>query len=219
MTDVKQQLLDKGMAMLLRQGYHDLGLAALLESTNTPKGSFYHYFKSKEELGYAVLLHQFEVFAETGLAVLRDPMLPPLARLDEFIDWIVEGQAERGCCEGVSPCGALATEMAEQHEGFRKHVDALFERWTGQLQALFWEARPQMIDDVDTEALARFIVATLEGALFMSRVKRDVAVLEDVATGLRRFVMSHVRADERHAAAVRDLVGGTDQSVGKESGR
>jgi len=75
-----------------------------------------------------------------------------------------------------------------------------------------------MVDDVDTEALARFIVATLEGALFMSRVKRDVAVLEDVATGLRRFVMCHVRADERRDAAVRDLVG-TERSVGKESGR
>ena len=220
MQDRRTQIVEAATAVMGRQGFQQTSVEDVIhEAGLCGKGHFYHYFKSKEELGYAVLLHQFEVFAETGLAVLRDPMLPPLARLDEFIDWIVEGQAERGCCEGVSPCGTLATEMAEQHEGFRKHVDALFERWTGQLQALFWEARPQMIDDVDTEALARFIVATLEGALFMSRVKRDVAVLEDVATGLRRFVMSHVRADERHAAAVRYLVGGTDQSVGKESGR
>jgi hypothetical protein len=39
-----------------------------------------------------------------------------------------------------------------------------------------------------------------------------------VATGLRRFVMCHVRADEQRDAAVRDLVG-TERSVGKESGR
>jgi TetR/AcrR family transcriptional repressor of nem operon len=39
-THTKQQLLEQGMAMLLKHGYHDLGITAVL-ATNIPKGSFY----------------------------------------------------------------------------------------------------------------------------------------------------------------------------------
>lgn len=192
------QIVDAASEVMARQGFQQTSIEDVIrEAGLCGKGHFYHYFKSKDELGYAVLRHQFEMFAEKGLAVLRDPMLGPLERLDRFIDWVVENQAERGCCEGVSPCGALATEMAEQHEGFRRNVDALFEQWTAQLQALLWEARPVLVDGVDAAGLARFMVATLEGALFMSRVKREVAVLQGIATDLKRYVGSHVRSVER----------------------
>ena len=198
MNDRRTQIVDAAAVVMGRQGFQQTSIEDVIrEAGLCGKGHFYHYFKSKEELGYAVLRHQFDQFAESGLGVLRDPLLAPLDRLDRFIDWVVENQAERGCCEGVSPCGALATEMAEQHEGFRRHVDALFERWTGQLQAMLWEARPLLVDGVDTEGLARFIVATLEGALFMSRVKREVAVLDGIAKELKRYVASHERSIAR----------------------
>lgn len=48
-SDTKRQLLEHGMGMLLRHGYHDLGIAALLGETSIPKGSFYHHFTSKED--------------------------------------------------------------------------------------------------------------------------------------------------------------------------
>jgi TetR/AcrR family transcriptional repressor of nem operon len=176
-----------------RQGFQQTSVDDVIKEAGLcGKSHFYHYFKSKEELGYAVLRHQFELFAERGLAVLREPLLDPLERLDRFIDWVVDTNEDCGCA-GVSPCGALAAEMAEQHDGFRKHVDALFERWTGQVQALLWEAQPRLKEGVNTERLARFIVATLEGALFMSRVKREVTVLEGIATDLKEYVAFHVR--------------------------
>jgi TetR/AcrR family transcriptional repressor of nem operon len=193
MKDRRTQIIEAATAVMGRQGFQDTSIDEVIrEARLCGKGHFYHYFKSKEELGYAVLAYQFERFAERGLALLRDPMLEPLDRLDRFIDAIVAGHLERGCTGG-SPCGTLATEMADRHEGFRQTVDALFERWTAQLQALLWEARPQLQDDVDIGRLARFIVATLEGALFMSRVKRDATALEGVAQDLKRFVASHVR--------------------------
>ena len=145
--DRRAEIVDAAAAVMTQKGYQQTSVDDVIrEAGLCGKGHFYHYFRSKEELGYAVLRHQFELFAEHGLGVLRDPVLPPLERLERFIDWVVEGHAERGCCEGVSPCGALATEMSEQHEGFRRHVDALFDRWAGQLQALLWEARPLLRD-------------------------------------------------------------------------
>ena len=63
-AETKQLLLQQGMAMLLRQGYNDLGVAALLSATDTPKGSFYHHFKSKEDFALqAIDLYMQEVHA------------------------------------------------------------------------------------------------------------------------------------------------------------
>jgi TetR/AcrR family transcriptional repressor of nem operon len=171
------------------------------ESGLCGKAHFYHYFKSKEELGYAVLKLQFDSFAERGLVALREPAEEPLERLSRFIDAVVSGHSPDGCAAGT-PCGALATEMASQHEGFRQLVDALFERWANQVEAVLWEARPRLSEDADTARLARFIVATLEGAWFVSRVKGDTASAAGIATELKRSIRSYERDREPMAVAV-----------------
>lgn len=206
MKDRRGQIIEAAAAVMGRQGFAQTSIDDVIQEAGLcGKAHFYHYFRSKEELGYEVLRRQFERFAEHGLAVLRDPIRDPLERLDAFIDGVVRRQAASGGCKAAWPCGALATEMADQHDGFRRHVDLLFERWTAQLQALLWEMRPQLQDDVDTERLARFIVATLEGALFMSRVKQEVAVLEGIAADLKRFIASHRRPEAVEQGAGRPL--------------
>jgi hypothetical protein len=69
----------------------------------------------------------------------------------------------------------------------------VFERWASQIRSLLWEARPQLNDDVDAVRLSRFIIAALEGAVLMTRVKRDLSVLEGIAADLKRFIAMHVR--------------------------
>ena len=99
---------------------------------------------------------------------------------------------ERGC-KGGSPFGNLAAEMADAHEGFRKRIDIVFGRWASQIESLLWEARPKLVEGTDSARLARFIIATLEGAILVSRVQRDPAALEGIAVDLKRFVAMHVR--------------------------
>jgi TetR/AcrR family transcriptional repressor of nem operon len=183
-----------------RQGFSDTSIDEVIrESGLCGKGHFYHYFKSKEELGYAVLKLQFEGFAETGFVALRDPTVEPIERLTRFIDAVISAQSPDAFTSGT-PCGALATEMASQHEGFRQLVDALFQRWADQIEAVLWEARPRLTEDADTARIARFVVATLAGARFMSRVKDDAASAAGIATELKRSVRSYAR--EREPAAV-----------------
>ncbi|MGI8496778.1 MAG: TetR family transcriptional regulator C-terminal domain-containing protein [Gemmatimonadaceae bacterium] len=193
MSDRRKQIIEAATVLVGRQGYQNTSIDEVIrEAKLCGKGHFYHYFKSKEELGYAVLARQFERFTERGLAILSDPMVEPLERLTHFIDAVVKSHAERGCAEGC-PFGNLAAEMADEHEGFRKRIEAVFERWSAQIQALLREARPQLEDGVDIARLARFIIATLEGALMMSRVTREISVMEGIAEDLKRFVATHMR--------------------------
>jgi TetR/AcrR family transcriptional repressor of nem operon len=200
MSDRRTQVLEAAARLIGERGYRGTSIDDVIrESGLSGKSHFYHYFKSKEELGYAVLDRQFERFGERGLAILREPMIDPLERLYLFIDSIVTAQAERGR-KGGSPFGSLAGEMAEMHEGFRERIEQVFERWASQIQSLLWEAREQLADGTDAVRLSRFVIATLEGALLMTRVKRDVAMLHGIATDLKRFIAMHVREAAREAA-------------------
>jgi len=200
MKDRRTQIVEAATAVMRRQGFSDTSIDEVIrESGLCGKGHFYHYFKSKEELGYAVLKLQFDSFAELGLTALRDPTVEPIERLMRFIDAVISAQSPSGCTIGT-PSGELPTEMASLHEGFKRLVDALFQRWTDQIEALLWEARPKLTEDADTARLARFIVATLAGARFMARVKGDAANGADIGTELKRSVWSYAR--EREPAVV-----------------
>jgi len=201
MGDRRTQIVDAATAVMTSRGFQQTSVDDVIrEAGLCGKAHFYHYFKSKEELGYAVLRHQFESFADEGLGILRDPLVDPVVRLDRFFDWVVESGGDCDCSV-MGPCGGLAAEMARQHEGFRQQVDAVFEGWTAQLQALLWEARSRLRSDSEPERMARFIVATLEGAFFMSRVKRESTVLAGVATELKRYVTAQLLETPRASAA------------------
>ena len=191
--DRRSEILDAAAVLITERGFRDTSIDDVIKASKlSGKSHFYHYFKSKEELGYEVLNRQFERFAERGLAILREPMIDPLERLFLFIDTLVAAQAQRGF-KGGSPFGNLAAEMADAHEGFRKRIEIVFERWASQIQSLLWEARPKLVDDVDAARLSRFVIATLEGALLMSRVQRDLPALQGIAADLKRFVGMHMR--------------------------
>jgi TetR/AcrR family transcriptional regulator, transcriptional repressor for nem operon len=197
-SDTRTRILDCAATLIAERGFRRTSVDDVIHRASlSGKSHFYHYFKSKDELGLEVLSRQFEMFAERGLAVLQEPMIDPIERLNVFIDSLVAVQAERGFRVG-SPFGNLASEMADLHEAFRERLALVFGRWALQLETLFGEMRPALADGVDARRLARFVIATLEGALLMSRVNRDAEMLLGIAADLKRFVALHLRD---HAAA------------------
>lgn len=193
MKDTRGRIVGAAASLIAEKGFKRTSVDDVIERADlSGKSHFYHYFKSKEELGLEVLGRQFESFAERGLVILREPLIHPLERLHLFIDSLVALQTERGFRVG-SPFGTLATEMADLHEGFRERLVQVFDRWAAQIEALLWEARPLLNPEVDTRRLARFLIATLEGALMMSKVNRDAEMLRAIAADLKRFVSTHLR--------------------------
>lgn len=212
MTDRRTQILDAAARLMGDRGYRQTSVEDVIAAAGLAgKAHFYHYFRSKQELGLAVLDRQFERFTERGLAILREPMIDPVERLNLFIDSLVAlqvAQGDRG--RGGSPFGALAEELAGSDEGFRARLVQAFERWTGQVQSLLWEARDQLAEGVDAGRMARFVVATLEGALMMARVTRDVGMLPGIATDLKRFVAMHLRVVPRETGGTTEPAEGSE---------
>jgi TetR/AcrR family transcriptional regulator, transcriptional repressor for nem operon len=195
-TGRRNAILDAAARVINVRGFSHTSVEDLIEATGlSGKSHFYHYFRSKQALGIAVIDRQFERFTERGLAILSEPMIEPVDRLALFIDTLVALQRDRDGGTG-SPFGNLAGELADSHEEFRRRLDDVFARWTDQLDALLREAGPILRDDVDTMKLARFIVASLEGGMLMTRVTRDIAVMEGIGEDLKRFIATHLRDGE-----------------------
>jgi TetR/AcrR family transcriptional repressor of nem operon len=179
-SDLKQQLLEQGKAMLLKEGYNHLGLAALLEATSVPKGSFYHHFKSKEDFGLQVIdLYMAEVHA--GLdRILGDTTLPPLKRIRRFF----EMSEEQYRTEGYLGCllGGLGQELSGVSEVFRHKVEECFRSIERRLARCLQEAieRGDLPMDTDAPKLAHLLINCWEGAALRTRLLRDPAPLREM---------------------------------------
>ena len=185
------------------RGYHRTPLDEVLRESGAGKGNFYHYFRSKEDLGYAILDRLLERFEVRTLApIFGDPARDPLGQVEAFLDEILATQRARNCIGGC-PIGNLATELADAHEGFRQRLAGGFERWRQCLAATLTRAQAQgsLAPDVDPETLARFLVAGIEGAILLTKVQKDIRVMEHCVAELRRHLALYHRGTHVVAAS------------------
>lgn len=177
MHSTKQRLLDAGLPMLLRHGYNDLGIQALLAATGIPKGSFYHHFRDKEDFALQVV-DQYMDAVHAGLDdCLGDLDRPPLERARCFF----EATAETYRGEGYMGCllGGLGQELSGVSEVFRRRIDECLSVIAERLAVCFEEARRHgdLPADSDPEQMASRLVDCWEGAALRSRLRRDPAPL------------------------------------------
>ena len=173
----KQRLIDAGMAMLLKHGYHDLGIQALLDATATPKGSFYHHFRDKEDFALQVI-DQYMGHVHAGLdACLGDRSRPPLQRIRRFFETTVKSYRK----EGYLGCllGGLGQELSGVSEVFRRKVESCFSQIAGRIAACLEEARAagDIPPDADPSRMATLLVDCWEGAALRSRLRGSPAPL------------------------------------------
>ncbi len=172
------------------QGYHMTSLDDILRASGVGKGNFYYYFKSKEDLGHAILDQIVASFLQRTLdPCFGDSALPPLAQIRCFLDRVVEMQRERNCVGGC-PLGNLAAELSDLHEGFRARLSEVFSVWRKRLTQALGEAqrRRDVHAECRPEAVAHFLVAALEGAMLMAKLTKDIAVMEQCIRELKRYL-------------------------------
>lgn len=173
----KQLLLDAGWAMLLEHGYNDLGIQALLAVTGTPKGSFYHHFKNKEDFALQVV-DQYMQQVHAGLdACLTDSGRPPLERVRRFFELTRKSYR----AEGYMGCllGGLGQELSGVSEVFRNRIEECFSEIAGRIAVCLEEARQR--GDIpagsQTRRMASVLVDCWEGAALRSRLRGSAAPL------------------------------------------
>ena len=171
-------------------GYNNTSLDDVLRESGVGKGNFYYYFKSKEDLGYAILDQIVGAFLERTLEpCFSDPGGDALAQIRCFLDRLLEAQRARNGVGGC-PLGNLAAELSDVHEGFRGRLASVFATWRERLTDVLRAAQSQGSVDAACrpEAVADFLVASLEGAMLLTKLTKDIAVMEQCVAETKRYL-------------------------------
>lgn len=192
--DTRLRLVEAGAEILRRQGYNGTGIQEVLDACGVPKGSFYHFFKSKEDFALQVVDHQAKRIASAVRRLFADTSHPPLWRLQRFFDSFLTRYGDPAnafsCCG--CPIGNLVQEMAPVSTAFRLRLEGVIVDMEAALGDLLREAQAQgeMSRRLDPDEAARFIAASWQGAILRMKAAGDCSPL----TRARAFLMQMVTA-------------------------
>ncbi|WP_227815529.1 acrylate utilization transcriptional regulator AcuR [Nitrogeniibacter aestuarii] len=171
--ETREALVRAGLAVLTEKGFVATGIDEVLRQVGVPKGSFYHWFDSKEAFGLAVIDAYGDYFARKLARAFGDDSMPPLERVGAFVDDAAEGMARfdfrRGCL-----IGNLGQEMGNLPESFRARLRATFQEWETLLEQCLRLARLRgdIHPQADCGLLARSFWIGWEGAVLRAKLDR-----------------------------------------------
>lgn len=178
--DTKAEIIAKGTEMISLYGYNATGIDAVLKQVRVPKGSFYHYFSSKEEFGLAVINRFAERYALRLDIFLNDVEVTPLNRIRNYLESGLTRFNQNHCTKGCL-IGNLGQELADQNERFRSRLDEIFQSWNERFATCLREAQSsgELSHDLDAGVIAGFILSGWEGSVLRAKVKKSTQPMRD----------------------------------------
>ncbi len=175
----RDRILRTGADIVHLKGFNNTGLQEILDAAQVPKGSFYNYFKNKEDFGLAVVDYYDQHFAYLAKTILEDFSIPPVQRisrvLDGFDDFFKAHDFTYGC-----PIGNLAQEMGDLSPTFRTRLKKALNSMVQAYARVLAEAQeedliPKNISPLET---ALFLVASWHGAIIQMKLTKSLKPLE-----------------------------------------
>lgn len=177
--ETRTALLKAGIELMRIRGYNHTGLKEILDQVGVPKGSFYHFFDSKEAFGQEALdyyVAQFEPFMQQFFS---DTTVRPLQRIRNFFE-ASRQRLESEECRGGCIVGNFAQELADQDEAFRESLARIMEGWEARFTACLEEAQRDgdITSNTDVRELAQFLFDSWEGAILRMKTTKDIAPVD-----------------------------------------
>ena len=188
----RQHILDTGQQLVLRKGFVGVGLLEILKACGVPKGSFYHYFPSKEAFGCALLQQYVAQYGQRLNALLAADGSSGRERLMRYWQaWLTEA-GEDGWAEDCLVV-KLAAEVADLSEDMRQVLDAGVAALVARLAALIREGRADGSLPAGAEplALAQVLYQMWLGAALLAKLGRDKTPLHQALAATGALLACH----------------------------
>ena len=187
--DVRGSILEAGQRIMASKGFSAVGLNEILAETGVPKGSFYHYFSSKDAFGEAMLVAYFDQYLADLDETLRLPGMSMAQRLMTYLDNWQETQSFFDC---QSKCLAvkLGAEVADMSDAMRA---ALKQGTTGIIKRLrqaieFGVAERSLSIDGEPGGVAQSLYQLWLGASVMVKIVRNTQPFESAIMATRQIL-------------------------------
>ena len=188
----RERILQAAAELIAEKGTAGMSLDDVRARTGASRSQLYHYFEDRDDLVHAVIDVTIDAVLDTQGELLDH--LDSWAAIDRWFDSLVQHQTNRQACGGC-PIGSLAGQLAESDPDARAAIAAGLERWEEHLRdgLTRMRTRGKLRKDADPAALATATMASIQGGLLLTQVRRDSHQL--------RIALNAARNNLRVAAA------------------
>ena len=188
----RERILQAAAELIAEKGTAGMSLDDVRARTGASRSQLYHYFEDRDDLVHAVIDVTIDTVLDTQGELLDH--LDSWASIDRWFDSLVQHQIDRQACGGC-PIGSLAGQLAESDPDARAAIAAGLERWEAHLRdgLTRMRTRGKLRKDADPAALATATMASIQGGLLLTQVRRDPHQL--------RIALNAARNNLRVAAA------------------
>lgn len=179
-SDTKSQLIRSGLELITEYGFISAGVDSIVKKVQVPKGSFYHYFKSKEDFGQQVLAAYGSYFAHKLEKHLEDNSVEPLRRIGSFVDdakaGIVHFDFKRGCL-----VGNMMQEVPQLSDNLAQQLTDILLDWQHRIAVCLEQAKltGEIKQTADCAQLASLFWSGWEGAVMRAKLFRSTQPLDE----------------------------------------
>jgi TetR/AcrR family transcriptional repressor of nem operon len=177
--DTRTALLEVGTNIMLEKGYSNTGIQEILNTLQVPKGSFYHYFDSKENFAIEVIRHFDQSYSADLIRTLQNTKMTPLQRLRDYCETSKNNLSAQECRRGCL-IGNLSQEMSDQSEVLRTELLRVMQKWKDLFANCIAEGQKagEIKKDQKASALAELFSAGWSGAVMRAKTVKNTEPLE-----------------------------------------
>lgn len=185
----KTKLLDAALQVIRTKGYEATTVDEVCESAGLTKGSFFHHFKSKEDLAIAAAKHFADMAGSVFSSAPYRKLADPLDRLLGYIDFR-RAILNRELPEFTCLLGTMVQETYETHPSIRKACERHISEHAATLAADIAEAKRRHAPRArwSAESLALFTQAAIQGAFVLAKAKHGPEAADECLAHLRRYL-------------------------------
>src|SRR5215469_6815641 len=178
-TDKRSRLIEAAVMLTYRHGFGATSLADIAREADVPLGNIYYYFKTKDEIGEAIVerrLERFRAFTQ------RLSVLSPKERLEAFVQMTIESApelAKSGC-----PVGTFCSEIHKGGGPLTEKASHLFAGTLDWMEAQF----AGLGKGADSRKLAIHLLSALQGMSVLAHTLRDPGLVATEVEGLKEWL-------------------------------
>lgn len=186
----RQRIVAEAAALFNRQGYANTSISDLMAATGLRKGGLYNHFSSKDDLFLAAFDYAVEQVTREYRQALRQER-QALKRMDAIFQ-IYQRLVDAPLLPGGCPVLNAAIESDDTHPQLRSRVQQVMTLWQSLIAQILRKGveRGELQPHIDIDAIVTILIATLEGAIMMSKLYDDGEYIERAIAHLRQYLAS-----------------------------
>lgn len=191
--ETRQMILQRAAEVFNRKGYFGATMADIMEATGLEKGGIYRHFDSKDDLAIEAFDYKVELVRQRFAAALKDKR-HALDRLQAIVG-VYRDMPYGMPFDGGCPVMNTAVEADDTHPLLRDHARRAMDEWREVVIRVVRKGieRGEIRPEVDPDELATLLIATLEGAIMMTKLYDDTRYMSQSVDYLEHYFEQNVR--------------------------